>query len=193
MYLFFQISANGKPRSWRAPATDPFNWPRLVHLSWLMYNEERELIDSRDHIIKPKGWEISEEVERKAKVTPIDMQEKGVDIKEALKDFMEALHKAEYVIAYNMKLSESVLISESQRVSMRHGFGTADKYCLMQEATWFTKITGSDGRYKWPKLQDIHTKVFEARYADSGNALADVSATVLCFFAMLDVEAIELF
>lgn len=193
MYLFFQTAANGKPRSWRAPATDTFNWPRLVHLSWLMYSKDRELIASRDHIIKPKGWEISEEAERRHKVTPLDMQEKGVELSEALMDFAEALEDAEYVISYNMKLNESVLIAEYQREGLRHGFGTADKYCLMQEATWFTKIAGKDGKYKWPKLQDIHTKLFNARYADSGNALADVSVTALSFFAMLDIEAIEVF
>ncbi|MEL7021077.1 MAG: hypothetical protein AAGK47_05675 [Bacteroidota bacterium] len=193
MYLFFQTAANGKPRSWRAPATDTFNWPRLVHLSWLMYNKERELIASRDHIIKPKGWEISEESERKHKVTPIDMQEKGVELSDVLMDFAEALEDAEYVTSYNMKLNESVLVAEYQREGLRHGFGTADKYCLMQEATWFTKIKGTDGKYKWPKLQDIHSKLFQARYADGGNALADVSVVALSFFAMLDIEAIEIF
>lgn len=192
MYLIFDISANGKPKNWKRPATDIFNWPRLIHLSWLLYNKDRELVDSRNHIIEPKGFKITSEIERKSKITPEKLEE-AVPVMDALMDFAEVLDEAEYVIAHNMRLCEGVIGAEFSRASLRHSLDTADKYCLMQEATWFCKIPGKDGKYKWPSLQDIHTKIFEARYANAGDAQTDVATATVCFFALLDLEAIELF
>lgn len=192
MYLILDLSANGKPKSWKRPATDIFNWPRMIHLSWLLYNKDRELIDSRNQIIEPKGFKLTPEIERKHKITPEKLEE-AVPVKDALMDFAEALEEAEYVIAHNMNLCENVLGAEYSRASLRHSLDTADKYCLMQEATWYCKIPGTDGKFKWPSLQDIHSKMFQARYADGGDAQADVAAATVCFFGLLDLEAIELF
>lgn len=193
MYLFFDVSAIGKPKKWKAPLNDPFNWPRMMHLSWLLYNEDRELIDSSDDIIKPEGFVIPEEAEKKHKVTQAEAEDKGVPLKEALQRFKEAIEKAEYVIAHNMNFNEAVVTCEFYRKNLSHVLAAADKYCLMQEATWYTKLPSKTGGYKWPSLKAIHEKVFEAQYANAGHALADVSAVVVCFFALLDIEAIELF
>ena len=193
MYLFFDVSAIGTPKSWKAPVNDPFNWPRMMHLSWLLYNSERELMDSSDDIIKPEGFVIPIEAEKKHKVTQIQAEDEGVPLKEALERFKDALTKADYVIAHNMNFNESVVTCEFYRKNISHVLQSSDKYCLMQEATWYTKLPNPKGGYKWPSLQDIHSKVFEAQYADAGNALADVSAVTVCFFALLDLEAIELF
>lgn len=193
MYLFFDVSANGKPKSWKGALDDPFNWPRMIHLSWLMYNKDRELIDSSDDIIKPEGFDISSEIEQKAQISREEAIENGVPIKDSLLKFKAALEKAEYVIAHNMKFNEAVVTSEFYRKNISHVLGACEKYCLMQEATWYCKLPSKTGGYKWPTLQEVHAKVFGNRYANANNALGDVSACVVCFFALLDLEAIELF
>jgi hypothetical protein len=35
MYLFFDTETADKPRSWKAPASDLDNWPRLVQIGWI--------------------------------------------------------------------------------------------------------------------------------------------------------------
>lgn len=193
MYLIFDISANGKPKSWKAPASDVFNWPRLTHLAWLHYNEDRELIAKSNDIIQPNNWKIKAEFEKKYQLTEERAIEEGVPAKEALERFRDEIPKAKYVIAHNMNFSESVLTAEFTRHAMSHKLGTADKYCLMQEATWFCKLPGRGGKYKWPQLQELHAIVFGQRYANAGDAYTDVSAATLCFFRLVDLEALELF
>ena len=192
MYLFFDVSAAGPVRNWNRPANDPFNWPRLVHLSWLVYNQDRELIAQANDIIKPEGWTISEEVEEKHKITP-EMAENGVPLKEALERFSEQVGKATFVVAHNMKFNSSIVGAEFYRKGMKNVLEYSDNYCLMQEATWFCKIPGRGGKFKWPTLQQLHTKIFAGRFANNGEALADVSATVACAFALVDLEAIEFY
>lgn len=194
MFLFFDASMAGNPKSWKAPTTDTFNWPRMIHLSWLLYNKDRELIDSSDDIIAPEGFEITSEIEQRSQISPDQAKEDGVPVKEALTRFLAALDKAEYVIAHNMKYHEAVLTSELIRKSLPYrDLANAEKYCLMQEATWFCKLPAKGGRFKWPSLQEIHTKLFQTRFSNAGNALGDVSASTVCFFGLLDLDAIELF
>jgi len=194
MYLFFDVSANGKPKNWKAPASDAFSWPRMVHLSWLMYNEQRELIDSRNDYIKPQGFEISVETETKHKIDPVKIHEEGRDMRESLMDFKVAVDKAEYLIAYNMNFNANVIGAEFYRKSIDHRIFSSERYCLMQEATWFCKIKGTGGRMKWPSLMQIHQKLYDGKlYANAGDAFADVATTSLTFFNLLDLQAIELF
>jgi len=192
MYLFFDTSAIGKPKSWKAPMTDAFSWPRMMHISWLMYDENRELIGSANDIIQPVGFTIPEEAEKKHHVTHEEALEKGIPIKESLLKFKNAVDQAKYVISHNMKFNSCVVGAEMYRKGIDHRLSSSDQYCLMQESTWYTKIVAK-GKYRWPSLQEIHTKMYQARYAKAGDAHTDCAVTAILFFALLDIEAIELF
>jgi DNA polymerase III subunit epsilon len=58
MYLFFDTETTGLPRNWKAPVTDLNNWPRLVQLAYLLYDNDGEKISGGDYIIKPEGFTI---------------------------------------------------------------------------------------------------------------------------------------
>jgi len=58
MYLFFDTETTGLPRNWKAPVTDLNNWPRLVQLAYLLYDENGNKITGGDYIIKPEGFTI---------------------------------------------------------------------------------------------------------------------------------------
>ena len=193
MYLIFDVSANGKPKSWKAPAEDVFNWPRLTHLAWLHYNADRELIAKGNDLIQPNNWTIKAEFEKKYDLTQEKAEAEGIPAREALQRFAEEIPKAQHLIVHNLNFAENVLTAEFKRHAMAHKLGTADKYCLMQEATWFCKLPGRGGKYKWPQLQELHAIIFGQRYANAGNAFSDVSAATMCFFRLLDLEAIEVF
>ncbi len=194
MILFFDVSAEGKPKNWKAGPNDAFSWPRLVHLSWLLYDDNRELVASRDDLIKPEGFEISQDTERIHKIDPVKIHEEGTPIKEALQQFSDVVDKAEYIVSYNSKFNSHVVAAEFYRKGMSHRMFSSELYCLMQEATWYVKKPKPGGGYKWPKLMEIHQKLYDGKlYADANNALADVSVVALLFYNLLDLEAIELF
>ena len=58
MYLFFDTETTGLPRNWKAPVTDLNNWPRLVQLAYLLYDNKGNKISGGDFIIKPNGFTI---------------------------------------------------------------------------------------------------------------------------------------
>lgn len=192
MYLFFDVETNGRPRNWKAPSSDVFAWPRMVQIAWLMYNKDRELIEQKEFTIKPEGFDIPAEMEQLHGVNPEIAKETGTGIKEVLTEFSAAVDKAEYGVAHNMNLCSKVIGAEMYRKSMTDKLYTLDNYCTMQEGTYFCKIPGRDGRFKWPSLMELHIKLYNARYKRE-SAINDVTVVALSFFKLIDIEAIDVF
>ena len=62
----------------------------------------------------------------------------------------------------------------------------------MEISTNFCAIpsTNGYGGYKWPKLSELHMKLFGTQFEDSHNAMADVEATAKCFWEMKRLQVI---
>ena len=190
-FLFFDVETTGMPRNWKAPVSDTFNWPRVVQIAWQAYDENRVCTDAQEFIIKPEGWEIPYEAERIHKISTEIAQEKGVDLKDVLQQFKKAIDEAEYIIAHNINFDEKVIGAEFIRNSIEHRLFNSERFCTMQESTYFCRLPGKGGRFKWPTLNELHEKLFGARFADAHQAMADTQATANCFFRLLDIEAID--
>ena len=50
----------------------------------------------------------------------------------------------------------------------------------MQSITNFCAIPGSYG-YKWPKLSELHYKLFGSYFEEAHNAAVDITTTAKCF------------
>ncbi len=193
MFLIFQVSAAGKPKNWNRPASDPFNWPRLIHLAWLHYDKSGQLIKSADRIVEPGSYEPNEEVLQSAGITAEEVEEKKVPLKKLLDEFIGDLRNCEYLFSHNLHLSESVVRAECHRLRLNDGpFDYLDKYCIMREATHHCKLPGKDGKYKWPTMQELHLVLFESKYAKGNNAWSNVVASSTCLFELLKIDAMEL-
>lgn len=193
MYLLFTVNAAGKPKSWKAPASDVFNWPRLVQIAWLRYDEKKVLLDNKELIIKPEGFEIPSDSAQYHGITTEIATAEGVDLKEALQLFLKAVDEAEYIVGHNLNLAKNVVTAECSRKSIEHNFSTAEFFSLMEESTHFCKIPAKGGRYKWPNLTELFQRCFGKKYGGAGNAKEDVKAMAFCFFKLLEIEAIEMY
>ncbi len=193
MFLFFDVESNGKPRKWNAPATDTFNWPRMVQIAWQFYDNKGVLQEAEDYIIKPEGFEITGESEHFHKISTERAREEGADLEMVLKRFSEIIRKAKYVVAHNMKFDGNVVGAELARKEINHTLFYSERFSLMEEATYFCKIPGPGGRFKWPSLMEVYIKLHKARYANANNAKIDVQACATCFFKLVELEEIDLF
>lgn len=64
MLLFFDTETTGIPRNWKAPVSDTKNWSRMIQLAWLLFDNEGNLIDQSNRVIKPDGYVIPVEFSR---------------------------------------------------------------------------------------------------------------------------------
>ena len=58
MYLIFDTETTGLPRHYNAPVSDTDNWPRMVQLAWQLHGPMGELIEAKNFIVRPEGYDI---------------------------------------------------------------------------------------------------------------------------------------
>lgn len=183
MYVIFDTETTGIPRSWRAPVTDLNNWPRVVQLAWHVYDKDGTKLDEQDLIIKPEGFTIPSDVARIHGITTERAISEGVPLAHALDKFAGSLSQSEFLVAHNINFDEMVLGAEYLRVHNTNKLDGKGRICTMQGSTTYCEIPGPYG-YKWPRLSELHQKLFAADFENAHNAAADVAVTAKCFWEL---------
>lgn len=181
----FDTETTGLPYDYNAPLSDLSNWPRLVQIAWLCFDENGNEIQSKNFIIRPDGFEIPEESSDVHGITTERASEVGSDIIDVLEEFHDTVKKSELIVAHNISFDEKIIGSEMYRNGMDNYqiLLSKNKICTMKGTTHFCKIDGPYG-YKWPKLSELHFKLFGAHFDEAHNALIDVKATANCFWEL---------
>jgi DNA polymerase III epsilon subunit-like protein len=183
MYLFFDTETTGLPRSWKAPVTDLSNWPRLVQLAWLSYDAEGNEIGSGDLIVTPDGFEIPPDAARVHGITTARAERDGVPLRAVLSQFAAEIERAKTLVAHNMSFDEKIVGAEFLRTGNKHILTEKKLICTMEGAKEFCGLMGPYG-LKWPKLSELHKKLFNEDFADAHNAANDIRATARCFWEL---------
>lgn len=190
MYLFFDTETTGLPKNYQAPLDDFLNWPRLVQLSWSLYDAEGNHWESHNYIIKPVDFVIPEESTKIHRISQEMALKEGVEIEKALKHFMQQVQGATYVLAHNFDFDEKIIGSEL----LRNGLGNfnipGQKICTMKSSVNVCCINNGRGGYKWPTLTELHNYLFQEDFSDAHDAVFDVKACAKCFFELKRRKAI---
>jgi DNA polymerase-3 subunit epsilon len=183
MYLFFDTETTGLPKQYWASLDDLDNWPRLVQLAWLLVNEDGVEQASKNRIIKPEGFVIPAEASAVHGISTEKAMKEGIELSQALEEFIEALAKTKNLVAHNISFDEKVMGAEFLRNDLKPTFFDLPRICTMHGATDYCAIE-TDRGYKWPRLVELHKKLFGEEFDGAHDALADVKATARCFFEL---------
>ncbi len=191
MYLIFDTETTGLPANYKAPLSDSDNWPRMVQIAWQIHDKEGKLVDVKNYIIKPEGYEIPYNVVKVHKISTERALKFGMDLQEVLEEFSEVVEKCEFVVGHNIEFDNNIVGAEFYRKGLKN--------VLENKAVIDTKEWGTDfcaiknpktGRFKWPTLGELYEKLFEEKIIEAHNAAADVEATARCFLEMIRREVI---
>lgn len=61
-------------------------------------------------------------------------------------------------------------------------------FCTMKNSTNLCKLPGRFGKYKWPKLTELHRFLFDEDFEGAHDALADVRATRKCYYRLMEIQ-----
>lgn len=192
-YLVFDCSTVGKPKRWNAMPTDTFNWPRILHLAYRLYDADYNLLEKNDYIIHPDGTEIPEETARLHHIDQAMAEKEGRPIAEVLSEFQKVIDISSYAFAFNMQLNYNTLAAAFHRAGIEQRLDQTERYCIMEESTFFCKLPGRDGRYKWPTLQELYQRVYGKKYEGAYRADKNVEASANCLFALIKADQIDIF
>jgi DNA polymerase-3 subunit epsilon len=183
MYLFFDTETTGLPRNWKAPVTDLNNWPRMIQVAWILCDTEGNRIESYDCIIKPENFSIPIESSEVHGISTVKAINEGESLEKTLVKFNELVEKSKFIVAHNISFDEKIIGAEFLRKRIKSDFEQKRKLCTMQSSTDYCKISGHYG-YKWPKLSELHIKLFGVDFDGAHDASADIHATAKCFWEM---------
>jgi len=183
MYLFFDTETTGLPVNWNAPISDLDNWPRLVQIAWLQYDYKGNKVSERNYIIKPEGFIIPEEASQIHGISTERALKEGVLLKEVLEEFSSTIDKATCLVAHNMNFDEKIVGAEFLRERIRNSLSETERICTMKASTDYCKLPGNYG-YKWPKLSELHIKLFKNDFEEAHDAAVDIAACAKCFWEL---------
>lgn len=190
MYIIFDTETTGLPRDWNAPLSDLDNWPRAVQIAWQVHDEMGNLVEHKDYLIQPDGFDIPYDAERIHGISTALAQHDGVPMQQVLAEFEEALRKAKFVVGQNIGFDLNIMGAEHLR------FNQESKMLKMPVLDTCTEVTaelcqipgGRGGKWKLPTLTELHAYLFDQPFAEAHNATADVEATTRCFFELIRRE-----
>ena len=186
-YIFFDSESNGLPREPRLGVSFTSNWPRMIQLAWIVTDENGNILKRQSHIIYPQGFNIIEPIAKLTRITTERAQREGVDLYSVLTEFMEDVNDAQLLIAHNIDFDKRVVGCELYRENMDYdSLLNKSMVCTMQKSTNFCAIpsNGNHAGYKWPKLEELHQKLFGTTFSGAHDAMSDVEATRKCYFEL---------
>ncbi len=191
MYLIFDTETTGLPQNFNAPLSDSENWPRMVQIAWQLHDENGELIENQDYIIKPEGYDIPFNATRIHGISTKMAQEQGRDLQEVLEEFTEVLKKTKVVAGHNIDFDYKIVGAELFRKGIENTLEKTPSADTMELGTDFCQLSGGkNGRYKSPKLEELYEKLYGKKFDEAHNAAADVNATAQVFFEMMRIGII---
>lgn len=186
MYLFIDTETTGLPKSFDAPIHDIDNWPRIVQLGWAIYDHEGSITTLNSHILIPENFKIPKEAVQKHGITTEKAKKEGIPIKNALNELNQNIDNSSTIIAHNIKFDIPTVNAEFVRNSIKTTLLKKPTFCTMtnKKIISFCKIPRYGGGYKYPRLPELHKKLFDTSFDGEHDASKDVKACAKCFFEL---------
>lgn len=187
-YLFFDTETTGlPPRDLEDSSYDQIDvWPRLVQIGWIVTDENGNTIKRRSEIIRPEGFIIPKDASDVHGITTEKAMQTGVPIGKVLREIYDDMLHVKLLVAHNFGFDHKILGAEFYRKNIDTNIiDDKEHICTMLSTTNYCELLPIRfGEYKWPKLEELHHKLFGCTFSDAHDALADVEATKKCFFEL---------
>ena len=201
VYLFFDTETNGLPQDYNAPPEQTSNWPRMIQLAYLMVADTGRTVHEESCLVKPDGWQgLPAEITQLTGITPSQLELEGRPLADVLGRFNTAVEAAAVVVAHNLQFDMSVVSAEMVRLQLSWHSPPKRQFCTMKSdaVARYCGIPALGGRYnhrqryKWPKLVELHRRLFGEDFTGAHNALNDVRALARCFFELKKLGVVKL-
>jgi DNA polymerase III epsilon subunit-like protein len=199
--LIFDTETTGLPET-KIISQDTLNkWPHIVQFSFIIFDiDKNDIVETKDFIIKmPEGINISSESTAIHGITN-EMTDKGITINDALKEFFDKLRKVDLLVGHNIGFDINMVYIELFRIIYYQENISSYKfdlhlltnykniYCTMQESIDLCNIQmisklGKEYK-KFPKLSELHEKLFGNIPNNLHNSLVDILITLRCFMKL---------
>lgn len=205
-FLVFDTETTGLPQT---KFINPFTlhqWPYIVQFSYVIYDTLlNDIVESKDYVIKvPESILIPEDSTKIHGITNEISQKKGIPINKVLNEFFYYLRGVDKLIGHNIEFDLNIVKVELLRM-INAGLLTTEeikiyKYdlhfltnyqnisCTLKDSIEFCNIQLIDKKgksyLKYPKLVELHEKLFNKSPSNLHNSFNDILVTLRCFMKL---------
>lgn len=154
---------------------EKYNTARIVQFSMMLCDENFNIIELKDFIVKRKDFSIDNSEFHG--ITNEISDKDGIDFKEVIKHFSKYLDQVSHIIAHNIQFDINVIKAECYRHNMRKTIvklNTKQLICTMRHTRPILKIINQYGKYKHPSLAELYTFNFNEPLENAHNSKYDV-------------------
>ena len=157
MFLIFDTETTGLPKRWDAPISDAENWPRCVQVAWQLHDQYGTLVEHKDFIVAPDGFDIPFESEQIHGISTALAQKQGVPLIEVLFAFEATLSRTQFVVGHNVSFDVNIMGAELHRLQRDTSITTLPVLdtCTEETATLCQLPGGRGGKFKLPTLTEL--------------------------------------
>ena len=166
--------------------------PRIVQFAWIMgtlENWEFKLEKKVDILINPKiaipFW--SSEVHH---IYDIDVKNAPY-IEEVINEMVWYINEPDIIIWHNIEYDEQMVKLELKRLEKEYKYRPKQVMCTMKSTVDFCALRWNWERFKYPKLWELHKKLFDKYFIWAHDAMTDVEATLNCFVELVKLNVIK--
>lgn len=201
--LFFDTETTGLLPKYTS-LHDVHKFPYIVQLSYIIFsilnNTYKTEVISDFVINLPNNIKISKEASDIHGITREKSSQSNITIDDALEVFMNDFIHMDKIIAHNIsfdltmikveilrKINEFTTNHNSIKLNQYNTYLQIiimydNYYCTMKSTTEYCNIITAKGYVKWPKLSELHNKMFSSIPHNLHNSLNDVFITIRCYF-----------
>lgn len=204
--LVFDTETTGLPKTKFISPSTLDQWPYIVQFSFIIYDSSlNDIVESKDDIIKlPENVLIPEESTKIHNITNELSQKSGLQINEILNVFFDHLRNVDRLVGHNIefdlnmiKVEISRIINENQVTPeqlklYKYNLHFLNNYknisCTLKDSIKFCNIQAinKSGKpyLKYPKLIELHDKLFNETPKNLHNSFNDILVTLRCFMKL---------
>lgn len=205
-FLVFDTETTGLPQSKYISPDTLHLWPHIVQFSYIIYDSLlNDIVESKNYIIKlPDNFIISEESSKIHGITNEISSKLGVEINGVINEFFYFLRTVDMLIGHNIDFDINMIKIELLRIinsklaptdqlklykyDLHYLMNYKNICCTLKDSIQYCNIQLIDkfGKpyLKYPKLTELHEKLFNKSPNNLHNSFNDILVTLRCFMKL---------
>ena len=155
-------------------------WPIIKQIAWTIYDKNGHPLFSKNFYLDD-SFQVSDDF---TSIYPFSRKPKHT----AIKEFTYDLENCDIIVGHNIKYDVQVILSELYRLGLSTDYlANIKQFCTMKNSI---DICGFETEWgnRFPKLQELYSKLFHRPFSNAHDAYYDVKATADCFWELIELN-----
>ena len=193
--LFLDTETTGVPDRNAQWDKDFMDYPHVVQLAWIFKGKHES------HLIIPEGYTIPEETTQVHGITTEMAIENGEPFVVVVEQFLEDCAEAGLICGHNIHFDTSIIKANIMRELGQEYYNANEvEECLfkgkridtMRPTMKWVDARTSNGRLKFPRLEELYSRCFPGESFPAHDALEDCKAVARCLPILIENGLVEL-